>query len=168
MTMRRSILAVTPAIWLALSGAAQPQQIDAIRQLSECRLDPDKALAAIDTLKVSNTREAEDGQRTRIIRAYQIPAGLKVFGAVPVELGSLETLEAGQDRIMIITSINGPAAPFEAAALAANGKSACVNQEDSARKTCNVNIRDTPSGRVTLLVAQNGETTDIACSYQRS
>lgn len=166
--MARTRLALIPAAWLALAGAATPQQADTIRQLAECRLDPAQALPAIATLPVADKREMDDGPRKRIIRDYDRPAGVTVFGTPVSAVSSLETIETGRNRIMIITTVKAPMATVESAALSANGKSACENQDEGGRTTCNVAVRFTPSGRVTLMIASNEGATDIACSYQRS
>ncbi|MCW3847974.1 hypothetical protein OF829_12060 [Sphingomonas sp. LB-2] len=161
--MRRALL---PAAWLALSGAAAPQPADALRDLAECRLAPEAVGPAVAALRIDAAHEAEDGPRHRIVRNYALPGGMTIFGLPAAALGSLETLEDGTRRIMIITSVERPYAEVKAAALAGHGQAKCEAEARRDYTTCQVFAIKKAESRTSLLIGENGDTTDIACTYE--
>lgn len=160
--MRAAAFALLP---LLLTGAAPAPST--ILDLTECRLPTQAMHAALDTLELQKTIEADDGPRHRTVRVYRIPAGLAPFGLAPTTLTAMETHEPGNDRIMVTTTYTEPYARVEAAVLATHGLTACDPNGPRGGGSCGVFDRapDAEGWSMTLAVQQASSAVFVACGY---
>jgi hypothetical protein len=165
--MHISRLALASAAWLAVTGAALPQDSQ-IRAIAECRLPREAAFAAMKQLPVENQIDKSVAPGRNITTFYKLPAGLTVHGYPVVFFASADIHDASDERVLFMATVKGPYDEVERTVLAANGVTACDQRSDEGKGgNCGVYQHDVDGWRVSVVLQQYDDDVGIACSFSR-
>jgi hypothetical protein len=163
--MRAGRLALIPALWLALAGAAPAPSHDA---LFECRLPRGQVDAALASLPLmAGTAPRVSPAKTS--SAYAVPPGMQLYGYTPRMLAGTLLSDESSEILALLAIVRAPFDTVEARLLAARGAPACLRRLEGPDRNCVIATSEADGWRIMLLV-QNFEHDDvgISCSYARA
>ena len=131
----RKTLALLPAAWLALSGAALPEPT--LQAVFECQAEVGPSLKLLETLPRTRDDDESEPPVKSIQRLYTPPADLTVFGFKPFTIASSYMVTAeGDQEVLILAAVKAPYKQVEAAMLKARGLKSCPMHGTGPKADC--------------------------------
>lgn len=163
--MRIAPLALLPAAWLALIGAA-PADLT-FQEFAECRASYEQAIAVMTRFDIARTIDRSKAPDRYLTRVYAVPATLTTYGYTPLSVGSADIVEGSDARLLIMAVIDAPYDEVEQSVLAANKLAACPRHDDGKPPNCRVFVRTGKGWRTSLQIRQVDNRVALQCAHVR-
>ena len=147
-----------------LPGAALPPAAT-LQSVFECLLGLQAARAATEPLVAVKEIDRSQPPGDKIVRYFDPPAGLTVFGLTPGSIASGESFADTYRRVMIVTIVQARFETVEAAVLAAHGLNSCPRRMTGGQQGCEIFYHEDQPEQRRLMLLASGDVVSIACAY---